>query len=125
MARPDLALVTKTMVIVPTTALHQKGNRFFNLVLIGVAFFDDCRGHAVRAEDQFRLYGFGEPRKGLFYFFDQSLQIKLIAVEGSHAMNRNLIVEETAPLIQAAAGRSRRKLWIHGQQDDFLALVLP
>src|ERR1700675_316246 len=69
-AGADFALIAEAVTIGPSTALHQKPYRIFNLPLVGVTFGDHGHRDAVRAEDEFGALRHWKSCQRFFNFFD-------------------------------------------------------
>lgn len=103
-ACPNLALVAEAVRISPSAALRQQADGFFNLALVRIALVDNRHGHAVCAENNFRPLRSGEAREGLVDPFDHRIKIHRITIESLYAVNRQVILKEAIPLVQARSG---------------------
>ena len=79
----------------------------------------------MRAKDNLRRIRVGEPGQCLIHFLDQRIQIKRVTIKRFDAMRRHVVMEQTPPLVEAAARRGARILRIKRKQHNFIALCCP
>src|SRR5215472_241509 len=93
-AGTHFALVAETMVILPIASVHQELNRFLDLLLVGVALFDNRDWDAMSAEHNLRTMRLGKTRKGLVDFFGDRIEIGVVRVEVLDVMHWNVVAEQ-------------------------------
>ncbi len=113
------------MAVRPSPALHYQFDRLLNLPLIRIALLDDRYRHAVRAEYDLGLCGFGKPRQRIIDFLDQRVQVKRMTIKSLNRLHRNVITEQAPEFVEAAAGCSAGILRIERQKHDFVAVRGP
>src|SRR5437870_13068328 len=76
----------------------------------------------MRAKNQLRFVRLVKPREGLINLFHHRFQINSVRVEVLDAIDSHIILKQSPPLIQTAAGRRAGVLRIKRKENHFVAL---
>src|SRR5580700_8359961 len=119
------ALVAEAVTVGPSPALHEQFDSLFNLPLIRIALLDYRDWNAMRAENDLRPFRVGESCQCFVYLFDQRPQVKFVTIEGLDAVDCDVVLKQSPPLVQAAARRRAGIVRIKRKQYNLVASCVP